>query len=77
MTATPLADDGDAKATLDRLWHEFKDRSSFDARGQLMQHYLPLVKYVASRVATSLPGDIEPARLASYGIYGLYGALET
>jgi hypothetical protein len=40
MTAIPLAeaDDGDAKATLDLLWHEFKVNGSFAARAELIRH---------------------------------------
>jgi RNA polymerase sigma factor FliA len=78
MTATSLAkaDDGDAKAVLDKLWREFKDRGSESAREQLIMHYSPLVKYVASRVATGLPANVEQADLVSYGIFGLIDALE-
>jgi RNA polymerase sigma factor for flagellar operon FliA len=78
MTATPLAkaDDGDAKAALDRLWRQFKDGRSDSAREQLILHYSPLVKYVASRVATGLPANVEQADLVSYGIFGLIDALE-
>jgi len=78
MTATRLAkaDDGDAKAALDQLWHSFKDARSDSAREQLILHYSPLVKYVASRVATGLPANVEQADLVSYGIFGLIDALE-
>src|SRR5262245_41905411 len=78
MTATSLAkaEDGDAKAALDRLWHDFKDSRSNAAREQLIIHYSPLVKYVASRVATGLPANVEQADLVSYGIFGLIDALE-
>jgi len=78
MTAIPLAeaDDGDAKATLDLLWHEFKINGSLAARAELIRHYLQLVRYVASRVATGLPANVEQADLVSYGIFGLIDALE-
>jgi RNA polymerase sigma factor for flagellar operon FliA len=69
--------DGATRAKLDRLWDEFKDGGSYDARGELILHYLPLVKNVGATVAASLPGGIEQARLNSYGIYGLYDALDT
>ena len=35
-----------------------------------------MVKYVASRVATGLPANVEQADLVSYGIFGLIDALE-
>jgi RNA polymerase sigma factor for flagellar operon FliA len=39
-------------------------------------HYAPLVKYVASRVATGLPASVEQADLVSYGMFGLIDALQ-
>src|SRR5438874_1429062 len=68
------ADEG-TRAEIDRVWHEYKDDGSQAARDQLIVHYAPLVKYVASRVATGLPANVEQADLVSYGIFGLIGAL--
>jgi len=59
-----------------RIWVEFKDTGSPDAREKLILHYAPLVKYVASRVATGLPASVEQADLVSYGMFGLIDALE-
>jgi RNA polymerase sigma factor FliA len=61
---------------LDELWERFKESGSQEAREQLIVHYAPLVKYVASRVATGLPANVEQADLVSYGIFGLIDALE-
>src|SRR5437016_10941404 len=61
---------------LEGLWHEFKQTASPDARERLILHYAPLVKYVASRVATGLPTSVEQADLVSYGMFGLIDALE-
>jgi RNA polymerase sigma factor for flagellar operon FliA len=58
------------------LWGEFKGGGSADARERLILHYAPLVKYVASRVATGLPASVEQADLVSYGMFGLIDALE-
>src|SRR5437867_973079 len=58
------------------LWHRFKETAAQDARDQLIVHYTPLVKYVASRVATGLPASVEQADLVSYGIFGLIDALD-
>jgi RNA polymerase sigma factor FliA len=65
---------------LARLWEEFK-RSEVSgaregARERLILHYAPLVKYVASRVATGLPASVDQADLVSYGMFGLIDALE-
>jgi len=57
------------------LWTDWKGTASPDAREKLILHYAPLVKYVASRVATGLPASVEQADLVSYGIFGLIDAL--
>jgi RNA polymerase sigma factor FliA len=62
--------------SLEELWERFKETGSQKAREQLIVHYAPLVKYVASRVATGLPANVEQADLVSYGIFGLIDALE-
>jgi RNA polymerase sigma factor for flagellar operon FliA len=63
-------------STLEELWVSYKDDASPEAREKLIVHYAPLVKYVASRVATGLPANVEQADLVSYGIFGLIDALE-
>jgi len=69
----------DATAALDeleRLWGRFKAGGARDARDSLIIHYSPLVKYVASRVATGLPASVDQADLVSYGMFGLIDALD-
>ncbi len=61
---------------LAELWAEFKRSASPQARERLILHYAPLVKYVASRVATGLPASVEQADLVSYGMFGLIDALD-
>jgi len=63
-------------STLEELWVSYKEEASPQAREKLIVHYAPLVKYVASRVATGLPANVEQADLVSYGIFGLIDALE-
>ena len=65
-----------AQDELARLWEEFKATASPAARERLILHFAPLVKYVASRVATGLPATVEQADLVSYGMFGLIDALE-
>ncbi len=76
--ATALVDRDvvDVADELSRLWEEFKRSASPEARERLILHYAPLVKYVASRVATGLPSSVEQADLVSYGMFGLIDALE-
>jgi RNA polymerase sigma factor for flagellar operon FliA len=66
----------DVRQDLDRMWTRYKRDGAMDARDILMIHYSPLVKYVASRVATGLPASVEQADLVSYGMFGLIDALE-
>ena len=63
---------------LARLWEEQSEVSGAreGARERLILHYAPLVKYVASRVATGLPASVDQADLVSYGMFGLIDALE-
>ena len=71
VTIPPAVDD-----ELGRLWESFKGTDSEEARERLILHYAPLVKYVASRVATGLPASVEQADLVSYGMFGLIDALQ-
>jgi RNA polymerase sigma factor for flagellar operon FliA len=57
-------------------WDSFKRDADADAREKLILHYAPLVKYVASRVATGLPASVDQHDLVSYGMFGLIDALE-
>lgn len=76
-TRTPAQEPAnDAAVELELLWAEFKASASPAARERLILHYAPLVKYVASRVATGLPASVEQADLVSYGMFGLIDALE-
>ena len=61
---------------LDALWDAFKATGRRAHRDQLILHYSPLVKYVASRLAAGLPATVEQEDLASHGIFGLIDALE-
>jgi RNA polymerase sigma factor FliA len=70
--ATATADIPDELAA---LWADYKRDESPAARDRLILHYAPLVKYVASRVATGLPASVEQADLVSYGTFGLIDAL--
>ncbi len=69
-TVPPQVDDA-----LGAIWHAFKSLGDDAAREQLILHYAPLVKYVASRVATGLPSSVEQSDLVSYGLFGLMDAL--
>jgi len=58
------------------LWRKYKSSGDSDARERLVVAYSPLVKYVAGRLAASLPAHVEEADLISYGLVGLINAIE-
>jgi RNA polymerase sigma factor for flagellar operon FliA len=59
-----------------KIWKQFKEDNSQESREKLILNYAPLVKYVAGRVSSGLPPNIEYADLVSYGIFGLIDAIE-
>ena len=66
----------DDTTVISKLWADYKASGSRDARDRLIVHYSPLVKYVAGRVSSGLPQNIEQADLVSYGIFGLIDAID-
>jgi RNA polymerase sigma factor for flagellar operon FliA len=58
------------------LWSEFKRTGTLSTRNQLIEHYSPFVKYVASRVMSGMPRHFDEDDLTSYGIIGLIDAIE-
>lgn len=57
-------------------WKSWKEDGDADARRQLIEHYLPLVDYVSSRMAVGLPKNVTKDDLASHGVMGLIDAIE-
>ena len=59
------------------VWTEFKsDQSNQQLRNQLMERYLPLVRYNAERVWSKLPDGVDLNDLISAGVFGLMDAIE-
>ncbi len=65
-----------ADADMKPVWAEYKTAPNEDLRNTLIEKYLPLVRYVAERLANSLPSFVEVDDLASMGIFGLLDAIE-
>jgi RNA polymerase sigma factor for flagellar operon FliA len=61
---------------LQDLWRRYKASGDERARERLVVAYSPLVKYVAGRMSSGLPGHVEEADLISYGLGGLISAIE-
>jgi len=59
-----------------KLWRKYKNHKTQAIREEIVKKYLYLVKYVAGRVAIGLPPNIEMGDLVSYGILGLFDAIE-
>jgi len=66
----------DQRGDVTALWERYKVADDTAARDQLILNYSPLVKYVAGRLASSLPQTVDTADLISYGIFGLIDAIE-
>ncbi|HLY50602.1 MAG TPA: RNA polymerase sigma factor WhiG [Solirubrobacteraceae bacterium] len=61
---------------LQDLWRRYKSTGDERARERLVIAYSPLVKYVAGRMSSGLPGHVEESDLISYGLGGLISAIE-
>jgi RNA polymerase sigma factor FliA len=60
-----------------QVWKDYKaDQSNQDLRNQLIETYLPLVRYNAERVWKKLPEEVELDDLKSAGTFGLIDAIE-
>lgn len=58
------------------LWERYKAAPTPEDRERLILAYLPLVEYVATRMARSLHTTVERQDLISYGTFGLIDAIE-
>lgn len=70
--ATALFDE----KTEDELWLEYKKTKSPQLRDKFIRQYMPLVKYVAGKLAVGMPGSVEFDDLVGFGQFGLLDAIE-
>ena len=66
----------DGQQNLDQLWQSYKATGDQAAREGLILHYSPLVKFVAGRVGSGLPKNVDQADLVSFGTFGLIDAVD-
>ncbi len=58
------------------LWQHYKATGDEAAREGLILHYAPLVKFVAGRVGSGLPKNVDQSDLVSFGTFGLIDAVD-
>lgn len=59
----------------DLFWEEFKQTKSSKLRDKFIRQYMPLVKYVAGKVAVGMPNSVEFDDLVGFGQFGLLDAI--
>src|ERR1700756_4836417 len=59
-----------------QLWRESRAQPTIELRNQLVEYYLPLVKYNAERIWQRLPEGVELDDLISAGVFGLMDAID-
>lgn len=63
------------RAAGNALWARYRQGSDIETEGDLVSHYLPLVKTVVGRLAMTLPAHVSLEDLHSAGLVGLLQAL--
>ena len=66
----------DGDLDLAALWVRLKSNDDADARATLATTYIPLVRYVVSRMNVTLPSGLERGDLVGFGTLGLFDAIE-
>ncbi|NCG13533.1 MAG: FliA/WhiG family RNA polymerase sigma factor [Planctomycetia bacterium] len=69
---TRLSDDPD----LEKQWISFKETRSTDIKNDLLERYLPIVRYAADRLHRKLPQQVDVDDLYGAGVFGLMDAIE-
>lgn len=62
--------------SIETVWRKFKKRNTKRLRDRLILEYMPLVKYVAGRLAVGLPPSVQIDDLIGSGTMGLMTAVE-
>ena len=58
------------------LWAEYLAAGDESSKEKIVRRYLPLVKYVAARMAVSPPSGLDYDDLLSFGVFGLLDAID-
>jgi RNA polymerase sigma factor for flagellar operon FliA len=60
-----------------KIWVQYRKKPTEALRNQLMENYLPLVRYNAERVHTKLPDEVDVDDLVSAGVFGMMDAISS
>ncbi len=63
-------------AVAEEVWREYRRSRDDKIKRELVLDHLPLVKYIAGRLAVKLPPAVDREDLESYGVFGLLEAVE-
>jgi RNA polymerase sigma factor for flagellar operon FliA len=79
--ALPLGEDCmvmhvEAELDVQQLWKDYRANPTIERRNQLIERYLPLVKYNAERIWSRLPEGVDLDDLISAGVFGLMDAID-
>ena len=61
---------------IQQVWQAYRETGNVEFRNQLVERYLPLVKYNAERIWARLPDGVELDDLISAGVFGLMDAID-
>jgi RNA polymerase sigma factor for flagellar operon FliA len=61
---------------MEAVWRKYQNRRTKKLRDKLIVEYMPLVKYVAGRLAVGLPSSVQIEDLIGSGSLGLMSAVE-
>src|SRR5437667_12649077 len=59
-----------------QLWRDYRAQPTVEQRNQLVEMYLPLVKYNAERIWSRLPEGVDLADRISAGVFSMMAAVE-
>lgn len=59
-----------------QTWRDYRTLPTVELRNQLVERYLPLVKYNAERIWSRLPDGVDLDDLISAGVFGLMDAID-
>ena len=58
------------------LWQQYRETRRPEVKARLIEAYFPLVRYIAERLASTLPASVDVDDLTSMGTFGLIEAID-